>query len=415
MRTSHSRTRVGKMLAAWLAVGVVAGALGTACGGSEEPADDAAPSPAGDPVVIGAAVAQTGWMNLYDMPAMNALKLAIEDQNAKGGVDGRPIKLIIEDTRTDLARAQSAAQELLEKDAEIMIVSCGYDQSAPAALVAERAEVLSFSICSSSPKSGVQGIGPLHYTAAQGTPILGAIAADWPYHEKEWKNAYILLDDTDEYNITMCGYFEETAARLDGMKIVGRDRFQQTDTSISAQISRLKTLRDQVDFIVLCSYPPGGATALRQLRAAGIDTPIVTNNTFDGESILETLPNLSDVYFPAYSFMYGDNEDPQHTKFWKRYADTYGGLPPGSLTIVGYTTGEAIFRALEMTNGSTDGKQLAAKLNSFDHVPLLAGDTTFSEEVHIELQRPMTMLQIDNGKFVQLGRYLPEYVPDPFD
>jgi branched-chain amino acid transport system substrate-binding protein len=61
-----------------------------------------------------------------------------------------------------------------------------------------------------------------------------------------------------------------------GGKIVDRDTFKNSDASLASQVTRLRTAMaaGKVDAIVFCSYLPGGSSAIRQIRAAGIDLPI---------------------------------------------------------------------------------------------------------------------------------------------
>ena len=68
--------------------------------------------------------------------------------------------------------------------------------------------------------------------------------------------------------------------------IVGEDSFKNGDANINAQISRLKDLKAQPDVLVVTSFPPGGASAVRQLRAAGLTQPILLNDAMDGSSLV---------------------------------------------------------------------------------------------------------------------------------
>lgn len=71
------------------------------------------PARSDNDIVIGMAVAQTGWMAAYNDNATKMAQLFIDDTNAKGGLLGRHLKAIIADTKTDRAEAAKAAQELL--------------------------------------------------------------------------------------------------------------------------------------------------------------------------------------------------------------------------------------------------------------------------------------------------------------
>ena len=97
--------------------------------------------------------------------------------------------------------------------------------------------------------------------------------AEWGYHKRGFRTAYVLLDTTIEYNKGICYGFDWMFPRLDGTTILGHDTFKNDDPSIASQITRIKNLPEPPDAIMLCTYVPGGASATRQIRAAGIDVP----------------------------------------------------------------------------------------------------------------------------------------------
>ena len=78
-----------------------------------------------EPIVIGAAIAQSGFAAPYDHDPSRAAGIAIEAINAKGGVLGRPLKMIYADTKSDLAHGAVAGMEVLDSGADIVIVIFG--------------------------------------------------------------------------------------------------------------------------------------------------------------------------------------------------------------------------------------------------------------------------------------------------
>ena len=356
------------------------------------------------PIIIGIATAHTGWFAIQDQGGVNAAELAVEDLNAKGGILGRKIQTVHADTKSDKAQGQKAGLEVLEKGADVILVDLDYDMGAPAALEAEKAGKISFSIGAEDVKMGVQGVGPLAFTSSPAAQLEGAAAAEWGYEKKGFKTAYILTDTLIEYNKSVCYGFDAAAKTLAGAKIVGRDTFKNGDPSIASQVTRIKNLDPAPDVIMLCSFNPGGGAAVRQIRAAGIKTPIFASSAMDGNYWLDAVPNLSDFYYAAFGSLYGDDRRPAVNNLVARYKAKYNAEPPFSHTLMGYVAVNLYATAVERAK-STDAKQVVAALESPDGIPTILGTYTFSHDLHIQTKFPFTILSVQNGKHVALDSW----------
>ena len=252
---------------------------------------------AAEEVIIGFAIAQSGWMDAYDGPPLKGAMIAIEEFNAQGGILGHPIKAVVSDTKTDTVQGAKAATEVVAKGATFMVVSCDYDMGAPAATVADANKMVAISFCASDAKMGVQGIGPYAFTMNTPGQAEGAIAAAYGW-KQGWRKAYALLDASIEYNKSVCHGFLEYWKKLGG-EVVGVDTFMQEDPSIASQITRYKqaaAAKGEPEILAVCSYVPGAVSAIRQLRGAGIDAPIVSGDAMDGHYWAEGVPGLSHHY-----------------------------------------------------------------------------------------------------------------------
>ena len=348
------------------------------------------------PIIIGMAIAQSGWMVPYDNGAKTA-ELAIEELNAKGGLLGRKVTTIYADTKSNAAQGAKAALELIEQGADLIVVSCDYDTGGPAALEAAKAGKISWSICAEDAKMGVQGIGPLAFTGDASAQLQGAAAAEWGFKKKGYKNFYVLDDTSIEYDKSVCFGFEVGVKHLDGAKIVGQDTFKNDDPSVASQVTRIKNMNPAPDAIELCSYSPGGAAAVRQMRAAGIKTPILAATSMDGNFWLDAVPGLSDFYYPVLGSIYGDDPRPAINDLITKYKAKYGAEPPESHTLPGYTMIQLYARAVTQAN-SVDSKQVVAALESFKDTPTLLGPFSFTKDLHIQTKFQYTMMSVDNGK-----------------
>jgi branched-chain amino acid transport system substrate-binding protein len=155
---------------------------------------------ADDGITIGMAVAMSGWMEAYDGEATKMAQLWVDQQNAKGGLLGKPIKVISGDTKTDRVEGAKVGQALIQQGANLLLVSADYDYGAPAGLQAQKAGVISVFMGASDPKAGVIGVGPLSFTANNAGQLEGAVMADWGMKKKGVKKGYMLIDETIEYN-----------------------------------------------------------------------------------------------------------------------------------------------------------------------------------------------------------------------
>lgn len=399
MQTYSLWRRARRAVPVMLAAALVAG-----CGSDDTPSDATASSDA--PIVIGGALAKSGFMSTDDGPITRAMELAVDEINAEGGVGGRKLELRVEDTKTDQEQAATAAQRLLDDGADVIVTSADFDYGSPSAFVAQQAGKLAISAGAGSPKFGRQGIGELAFTMGTVTPTVASTAAEWAFSERDWKRAYLLCDASIEYSKSLCDYFR-AAFTAQGGTISGEDSFQQKDTSIASQVTKLRAKAADTDVVYLASYNPGAASALRQIRAAGVTTPIIGGEAMDGRDWLKSVPGLKDFYVTAYGFVFGPSEQPGVEAFVKRYAAANGGKrPPTSQALLGYSTVQAIAAAVEAAGGKTDGASLAAAMAGFENEDLLVGPTTMTSEHHFALDRPMAIVEVDAGssRFVQTFR-----------
>lgn len=351
---------------------------------------------AAEDITIGFAIAQSGWLEAYDTPAVNAAKIRINEINEAGGLLGRQIKFVEADTRTDRAEGSKAALDLVDQGAEMMIVSCDYDFGAPAALVAESEGLNSFFLCAEDVKAGIQGVGPNSFSASVLAAVQGATMAEWGHAKRDIQTAYVLEDTFIEYNKAICTGFEWMFPQLEGAEIVGKDTFLGDDASIAGQISRIKALPEEPDAIILCSTMPGAGAALRQIRAAGIESAILNGSAVDGDYWLDAVPNLSNFFVPVQGSIYGDDPRPEVEAFNVAYEEATGGRPSSQYAYPGYVLIDLWAKAVERA-GTTDADAVTAELEKMDNEPTSFGPRSFSDELHHQNATLYQIIEIDSS------------------
>lgn len=354
------------------------------------------------PIKVGFAIAQSGWMFAYDKAPFEAAKLKIDEINAAGGLLGRKIELDVRDTRTDQEQSSKAGQELVQSGVDLLVVSSDYDFGAPSALAAQNAGVLAISPGAADPKMGVQGVGNLVFSASGAAQVEGIIMAEWGFEKRGIRNPYVLEDQSIEYTKSGCAGFRSAWKKVSPDKpLAGGSVFSSGDISIAAQITDFKSLSPAPDSIFLCSVTPGGASAIRQIRAAGIDVPILANVGMTDDYWLGAVPNLSNFYVPTFMSILGDDPRPELNTFLKSYEAKYGTRPESAYAVLGYSLIEQWKVAVERA-GTASAPEVAAQLEKFKDEPLTIGPTSYSSDLHIQVNRPLLIMEVQNGKYRSL-------------
>ena len=357
-------------------------------------------APAADnDIVLGFAVAQSGGMEAYDGDATRMAGLWIDQMNAKGGLLGKQLKAVYADTKSDRVEGTRAGQEMVHDGAKVVFVTADYDYGAPAALQAQKAGLISVFLGASDPKAGVIGVGPYSFTAEKAGQLEGATMAEWGYEKNGYRTAYVLLDDAIEYDKSVCAGFD-WAFEKEGGKVVGRDTFKNADPSIGSQVTRLSNaIRDhKVDALMLCTYQPGGASAVRQLRSAGIKLPILNGSSMDGTYWISAVPGLDDFYVPVQALANGDPR-PAVAQLTKDYTAKYGKPPTTQYAYPIYAWLQLWAKAVTEAK-TTDAKPVVAIMEKFHDEPTVLGPRSFTPKLHIQTRIPLTITDTANGKQV---------------
>ena len=350
------------------------------------------------PILIGAAMAQTGFMAPFDGPALTTAQIAVDKLNAAGGVNGCQLKLTAVDTETNPDKAQQIATTFIAQGAKLLLVTCDADINLKSAQVANAAGVLVIAPCVGSTAMGPNNGLDLGYSLGSAVPGEAAIMAEYAF-KKLGKTATLFKDMSISYTTSQCDAFATRFKQLGG-KVKSIQQFNQTqagalDKPVTAQVAAAKL--DKSGVIALCSYPGGGAQALAAIRNGGISTPVISGFGMDGAFWMGALPNLSNFYDVTYASVFGDDPSKKVQDLLAAFKAKTGQAAGTSGLITGASSIEAFAYAAKRAK-SFDGKLLAAQFNKFVRIPLTAGPTSFTSTLHVNVNRPMAVLQVQNGK-----------------
>lgn len=402
------RKRVlGVSAAMLLAAGLAAcGANPAKTGSSQGPGANAD----GSEIIIGASLCLTGIQSPLDEPILRGAQLAVDEINANGGVLGKKLKLVNLDGKSDPVVVGNNGEQLTAQGAAAIITPADFDFGGPASRAAQAAGIVGISPGASSPLFGSATLGDKQFTLSMWNTTMGAAAAEWSFKELGLKNAYVVTDTFIDYTTSLSEYFIESMEHMGGT-IVGKDTYTQGDQNFSAQLQRLKAKGSEADVIFVSSYMPDLGLIIRDIRAAGITTPILGGDSYDDPELAKVLGADfgTDITYATHAFL-SKAANPLVPDFMALYEKSHGEEPDTALVANGYDTVNVLAQAMKAA-GTTDGDALAKQMTNmkFD---LLTGNLTWSSaDTGHEPKKEAAMVSLSKGE-PQFNRWLmPEWVP----
>lgn len=231
-----------------------AGASGDTGGGSSS----------GD-IVIGVDIEMSGPAAVQGTAYKNAVELVRDQINDAGGVNGRQIKLVIQDNKSDPTESLQVAKNMITNDHVVAIVGGG---SSPTTLsladTVESEKVPTVSMGSSG--AIVNPVAKRQYlfkTPANTGVVIERMLQDF---KKRGVNTVGLLTVDNPYGAAGLAGFQQVA-KEGKVKLVGTEKFQDTDKDFTAQITKL--VAKKPDAIVTWAIPPGAGIAAKNIKSSG--------------------------------------------------------------------------------------------------------------------------------------------------
>jgi branched-chain amino acid transport system substrate-binding protein len=362
----------------------------------------------GEPFVIGAATAQTGAIAPFDQPAIAGLEVAVEDINTRGGLDGsHPVELRLKDTRSDAAQTAVAAQEFIDEGVDVLVVPCDGDLALAGGPVGQEAGVPTTSICSSVPILPDE-IGDFFFGNSYGDNAGSAVLAEYAI-EQGYQTGYWMNSPDTVYTDGVPQYWGEAFEELGG-EIVGNDSFSVGQQDFSAIVTRIDRLDPQPDVIMTSAYEPDFPAFIRQLRAAGIDTPVIGSDGIDTDTIL-------DLGRPVEGLVHNSSGLPEPGtevgEFYDLFEESTGSQPESVYSAVGADAIRVLDTAVAEA-GSTDPEALRDAIAELEGVEGYTGEITYAGTNGMPI-KVVTVVQIEDGERVLVDRVVPsaDIIPDP--
>lgn len=373
---------------------LIAALLLAACGAAAQPAGGAPTASAsapGEPIVIGVSGPLTGQNAQYGAQWKKGFDLALDEVNGQGGIGGRPLQYVFEDSQSDPKQSVAVAQKFVA-DPRI-VIELG-DFSSPASMAAspiyQRAGLVQFGFTNSHPNftKGGDYMWSNSISQSDNAPIL----ADYAVTDLGLKRLAVLHLNTDWGRTTKDLFVKAAEAR--GAQVVATEGYLPEEKDFRSTLVRVRDANP--DGLVLISYYADGALIAQQTRATGLAQPIVASGSVYSPKFLELGGDAINGVFTNTNF-YPADPRPEVQNFVKRFKAKYN-EEPDSFAAGAYDTLILVYNVIKQYG--TDRKAIRDGLAQIKDVPsVIYGKVTFDPTTR-RISGPKNInLVVKDGKF----------------
>lgn len=335
----------------------------------------------------------SGPVPTFGVSTRDGALLAIKEWNAKGGVLGKKITAIVEDSQCTPDPAVNAANKVINQDKVKFIMGevCS-KASIPVSEIANAAKVIQVTSTSTNPSVTVGADGkvkPYIFRACFIDPFQGTIGASFAVNNLKAKTAFVMVDQSNDYVKGLAEYFTKAFTEKGG-KVVGTESYTSKDTDFSAILAKVAEAKP--DVIYLPDYYNIVNLAAKQAKEKGITAPFMGGDGWDSAD-LDKAAAEGGFYTNHYA---PEDPRPEVQNFLKAYAAEYKGATPDALAVLGYDATNMIIAAIEKA-GSDDVEKVRSTLETMEF-KVVSG--TFKLDENHNPKKPAAVLAVKGGKIV---------------
>lgn len=292
-------------------------------------------------IVVGQYGSLTGPEATFGLSTKNGIELATEEQNARGGIAGMPVRMLVEDDQGKPEETSTVVQKILSRDRPVALLGeVASTLSLTAAPLAQNAGVPMISPSSTNPKVTEQG--DFIFRVCFIDPFQGQAMAKFAYNTKGVRKVAILKDVKSDYSIGLAKFFVDTFTQLGGT-VVAEEAYAKEDTDYKAQLTKIIDAGPEAIFIP--GYYTNVGQIAQQARQLGFTGYLLGGDGWDSTKLVGVGGDavVGGFFTNHYST---DDPNPVVQEFIKKYQAKYQEKPDG-LAALGYDSARVLYAALE--------------------------------------------------------------------
>ena len=351
-------------------------------------------------IVLGSYTDLSGPTAIWGVGVTNGARMRFNQANAEGGVHGRLIRFVVEDTAYQLPKAIQAANKLINRD-DIFAMMLAVGTPMNNAIMPQQFEA---GVPNLFPLSGgrqmLEPFHPMKFTQ-RGIYYDEVRAALRHFVENEGKERVCIIHHDSDYGQEIVDAAEDQLAAM-GMQVAARTAHKPTESEFTAAVLRLREA--ECDMVAMATVHRDTILVLDTARKMGWEDVVwVGNNAAYGQVIADHDSSEGYYAFVHMAKIYPDDEkSPAVQAWWDQYVALYGD-EPGLAAMEGYRGADLALLALENAGRDLTVEGLLRGVEAItDYTDIFGYRVSFSAEKHGGV-RESVLSQVQDGRFVVLA------------
>jgi branched-chain amino acid transport system substrate-binding protein len=348
-------------------------------------------SGAEEPIKIGEYASITGKEASLGTSSHQGTLLAVEQINGAGGVLGRPLDLITEDTESRDGQSGTSVRKLIARDHVVAVLGeVASSRSLEGAPICQAAKIPMISPASTNPK--VTETGDYIFRVCFIDPFQGPVLAKFALNHLKSRRVAIFSSSTSAYSVGLAKFFR-LAFIAGGGQVVAEPKYAEGDRDFNAQLTAIKAAG--ADAIFCPGYYNEGALIVRQARELGITVPVFGGDSWEAQALIDL---GGDAIEGAYLCSHYSVEDPSPRvrQFVTAYEKRFNGMVPDSNASLGYDSVLVLADAIRRA-GTTEHRALRDAIASTKDFDAVTGRITINKQR--DASKNAVIVQVHNGHF----------------
>jgi branched-chain amino acid transport system substrate-binding protein len=353
----------------------------------------------GDTIKIGEYASLTGKDATFGISSHEGTLLAIEEINAAGGLLGKKLELLTEDTQCKAGEPATVVNKLITADNVVAVLGeVASSRSLEAAPICQQNKIPMISPSSTNPD--VTKTGDYIFRVCFIDPFQGTVMANFATKTLNLKRVAVFTDVKSDYSKGLAKFFKEQFL-ADGGAIVTELDYNGGDKDFKAQLTSIKAANP--DGVFVPGYYTEAALICVQAKQLGLNVPLFGGDGWESSKLTEIGGDaVEGNYFSTHFHPEQTNEVSK--AFVANFRARWNGETPDGLAACGYDSAMVLADAIKRA-GTTDSQKLRDAIAATTNFPGVTGTITIDENRNAK--KPAVILQIQGGKFKYLETVQP--------